>query len=122
MQQNQSGGSGLSLGDPLLRLNSSPTRAASLASNDDNDASSVIAQAGDIYEERSGGPNLRGMVCFLCASQMFFLPYYVFSVKMSFKLFFRFERTSRTRSCIQTDGLHFGWIFFGGLTISERFQ
>ena len=58
MQQNQSG-AGLSLGDPLL-LTSSPTRAASLASNDDNDASSVIAQAGDIFEERRGGPNLRG--------------------------------------------------------------
>ena len=56
MQQNQIG-----LGDPVLRLNSSPTRAASLASNEDNDASSVIAQAGDIYEERSG-PNLRGAV------------------------------------------------------------
>ena len=54
MQQNQIG-----LGDPVLRLNSSPTRASSLASNDD--ASSVIAQAGDIYEERSG-PNLRGPV------------------------------------------------------------
>ena len=72
LQQNQSGGGGLSLGDPLLRLNSSPTRAASLASNDDNDASSVIAQAGDIYEERSSGPNLRGMVDFFSCKSYFF--------------------------------------------------
>ena len=89
MQQNQSGSGGLSLGDPLLRLNSSPTRAASLASNDDNDASSVIAQAGDIYEERSGGPHLRGMVCFLRASQMFFLPYYVFFRENEFQIIFQ---------------------------------
>ena len=89
LQQNQSGGSGLSLGDPLLRLNSSPTRAASLASNDDNDASSVIAQAGDIYEERSGGPNLRGMVDFFHASHMFFLPYYVFFRENEFQIIFQ---------------------------------
>ena len=89
LQQNQSGGSGLSLGDPLLRLNSSPTRAASLASNDDNDASSVIAQAGDIYEERSSGPNLRGMVDFFHASHMFVLPYYVFFRENEFQIIFQ---------------------------------
>ena len=90
LQQNQSGGSGLSLGDPLLRLNSSPTRAASLASNDDNDASSVIAQAGDIYEERSGGPNLRGMVDFFHASNISFLPYhYVFFRENEFQIIFQ---------------------------------
>ena len=89
LQQNQSGGSGLSLGDPLLRLNSSPTRAASLASNDDNDASSVIAQAGDIYEERSSGPNLRGMVDFFHASHIFFLPYYVFFRENEFQIIFQ---------------------------------
>ena len=89
LQQNQSGGSGLSLGDPLLRLNSSPTRAASLASNDDNDASSVIAQAGDIYEERSGGPNLRGMVGFFVKSYVFSTILWFFFRENEFQIIFQ---------------------------------